>query len=217
MNYHDLEAESLAEGNHIEVVGLEIQARVLAERVANFITMRSRNLLDKVRLEADMDGLTGCFTRRCLDRRLQIEFGNPNDWPLTVAFLDLDHFGAVNKDHGWQTGDKLLLEVCDAIRDQLRNSDWLGRYGGEEFCLVMPNTTLDEARQILSRLRETIEQTEFTSVKQQSVPMTVSIGAAMARPDETSYTELLARASDQALKAKRTGRNQICISAAAAS
>jgi len=210
VSYHDLEARSREAGHDVDVVGLENQARVLADRVASFITMRSRKLLSTARQEADVDGLTKFFNRRYLDRRLADDFANRNECPLTVAFLDLDHFGRVNKEHGWPTGDKLLVEVCDTIRKHMRPTDWVGRYGGEEFCLVMPNTMRAEARSMLSRVREAVETTEFNSVQSVLVPMTLSIGAATAHAGDSRYADLLDRASGQALIAKRSGRNQLC-------
>ncbi len=208
----DLETQSRDAGHDIEVTGLENMARVLAERVANVITMRSRKLLNHVREEADVDGLTGCFNRRYLDRRLACEFDSREDSPLSIAFLDLDYFGQVNKKYGWSTGDKLLVDVCNTIRDHIREGDWIGRYGGEEFCIVMPNTTASECRMILSRIRQTVELTQYTSAREESpISMTVSIGAACATSDDGDFSEVLERASEMALTAKRNGRNQLCV------
>lgn len=211
----DLEAQSRLKGHDVSVAGLENMARVLAERVANVITMKSRKLLSHARNEADVDGLTGCFNRRYLDRRLESEFNGRAESQLSVAFLDLDHFGQVNKSYGWSTGDKLLVEVCDTIRDHIREDDWIGRYGGEEFCIVMPDTNRDECQAILARIRRTIERTEFTSVKSGNpVSVTVSIGATSAIRDDSSFSDMLERASEMALFAKNSGRNQVCMSKA---
>lgn len=209
VSFDEMQAVSLAAGNDVEVVGLENQARVLAERVANMITMRSRRLLSTARKEADIDGLTGCFNRRYLDRRLKAEFDRAESHPLSVAFLDLDHFGLVNKEFGWPSGDKVLVEICDTIRGNIRMTDWIGRYGGEEFCLVMPGTTLDSGMVALNRIREAIASKEFFSTNNQLVPMTISIGATDMWSSDKSYLELIDRASQLALQAKRKGRNQI--------
>ena len=211
VSYDEWEASCRIAGHDVDVVGLENQARVLSERVASFITMRSRKLISTVRQEADVDVLTECFNRRYLDRRLAEEFLHRDDRPLTVAFLDLDHFGRVNKQHGWPSGDKLLVEVCDTIRAHLRSTDWLGRYGGEEFCVVMPNTTRADARVILSRVREAVEATEYKSSADEAVQMTLSIGVATSLASDKNHRELLDRASGQALHAKRNGRNQLCL------
>jgi diguanylate cyclase (GGDEF)-like protein len=210
----DLEEQSRESGNDIEVTGLENMAKVLAERVANMITMRSRKLLTHVREEADVDALTGCFNRRYLDRTLEIQFNDRDDCPLSVAFLDLDHFGLVNKEHGWSTGDKLLVEVCSLVRNSIRSSDWIGRYGGEEFCIVMPGTTAEECQFVLNRIREKVEQTEFKSMQETKVPMTVSVGATCATDSDENFSQMLERASQMALLAKRSGRNRVCLQCA---
>ena len=126
ITFGDMQKRSLESGNQVEVVGLENQARVLAERVANVITMQSRKILKSAREEADIDGLTGCFTRRYLDRRLAVEYDNREEKSISVAFLDLDFFGQVNKRWGWATGDKLLVDVCNTIRGEVRGDDWCG-------------------------------------------------------------------------------------------
>ena len=208
MAFCDLEKLSKISGQEVDVVGLENQAQVLAQRVANVITMRSRKILNSIRLEADVDGLTGCFNRRYLDRQLESDF-NDREQPLSIAFLDLDFFGEVNKTFGWPSGDKLLNEVCDLIRSEIRDTDWIGRYGGEEFCIVMPETELNQAVEVLQRIRKIVDATEFRSVDDKPVPMTVSIGAAVSRQQDISYQELVGRASEHALSAKRSGRNQI--------
>lgn len=209
VSYDDLESSCRTSGNDVDMLGLENQARVLAERVASFITMRSRKLISSVRKEADVDGLTQCFNRRYLDRNLDAEFRD-RQGQLTLAFLDLDHFGRINKRFGWPTGDKLLVEVCETIGQHLRDTDWVGRYGGEEFCVVMPDTTLADAVAVLSRVREAVESTPFVSTRGESVPMTLSIGAATVFDADESYLDLVDRASGQALIAKRGGRNQLC-------
>lgn len=209
VSFDEMRASSLAKGSDVEVVGLENQARVLAERVANVITMQSRRLLTSARKEADLDVLTGCFNRRYLDRNLEREFECRQSAPLSIAFLDLDHFGQVNKKFGWPTGDKVLIEVCETIRNSIRATDWLGRYGGEEFCLVMPGTAMESGLIALERIRLAIERNDYRSVCDCPVQMTVSVGSAEAMESDHSFSSLIDRASQQALLAKRLGRNRI--------
>ncbi len=209
VSFDEMQASSWASGNDVEVVGLENQARVLAERVANVITMRSRRLVSSARREADIDGLTGCFNRRYLDRQMEAEFERRERQPLSVAFLDLDHFGQVNKDFGWPTGDKILIEVCETIRRSIRATDWIGRYGGEEFFLVMPGTTMESGIVALQRIRDSVAISEFFSTCNQLVPMTLSVGATEAWETDQNYLELIERACQMTLRAKQDGRNQI--------
>lgn len=211
VSYADLQAACRAAGHDVDLLGLEYQARVLADRVAGFISMRSRQIIRTVRKEADIDGLTKCFNRRYLDRRLEFEFDSRGDCPLTIAFIDLDHFGEVNKQHGWPTGDKLLVEICDTLRSNTRSTDWIGRYGGEEFCVVMPDTKQSDATAVLSRIRKLVESKDFRSTNGDPVDMTLSIGTATSTATDTTYSDLLDRACGQAQQAKQNGRNQLCV------
>ena len=203
--------QSRKSGQQVDVLSLENQARVLAQRVANVITMRSKSILNSARQEADVDVLTGCFTRRYLDRRLADEFANANGTELCVAFFDLDHFGKVNKSYGWPTGDKVLVEVCDVVRESIRETDWIGRYGGEEFCIVMPGVDLESAKKVMERILKTVENAEFFTVDGRPVEMTLSIGLASATAHDAGPAALVNRASSHALAAKDNGRNQLSV------
>jgi len=215
VSYRQVVNQSRDSGQQVDVLSLENQARVLAQRVANVITMRSKSILNSARQEADIDGLTGCYTRRYLDRRLADEFAftNPEteETPLCVAFFDLDHFGKVNKQFGWSTGDKLLVEVCDVVRGGIRETDWIGRYGGEEFCVVMPGIDLETAKHVLERILKAVESTDFATEDGRPVAMTLSIGLTMATANDAGAASLIDRASGHALIAKDRGRNQLCV------
>lgn len=210
VSFSQVVAQSRKNGQEVDVLSLENQARVLAQRVANVITMRSKSILNTARREADVDGLTGCFTRRYLDRRFADEFETREGTELSIAFFDLDHFGEVNKDFGWPTGDKVLVEVCELVRQRIRDTDWIGRYGGEEFCVVMPGVGLETAKAVMERIRIVIEQAEFVSVDDRPVPMTLSIGLASAVAEDAGFAMLMDRACSLALDAKNNGRNQLC-------
>jgi len=209
VSYPDVQSASLQAGEDVAVTGLENRARVLAERVANFITRRSKRLLQNMRAEAETDALTRFYTRRYLDRRLSAEFDRVarRSGKLTVALIDVDHFGRVNKVHGWPTGDKVLREVCDVIRKHVRSSDWIGRYGGEEFCVVMPHTTLEEACAVLQRVRVAVAAAKLRSTSGSPVSVTLSIGVAICGEQDDEPAALLERASAQTLAAKRAGRD----------
>lgn len=210
VSFSQVVAQSRKNGQAVDVLSLENQARVLAQRVANVITMRSKSILNTARREADVDGLTGCFTRRYLDRRFADEFETREGTELSIAFFDLDHFGNVNKDFGWPTGDKVLVEVCELVRQRIRDTDWIGRYGGEEFCVVMPGVGLETAKAVMERVRIVVEQAKFVSVDDRPVPMTLSIGLASAVAEDTGFAMLMDRACSFALDAKNNGRNQLC-------
>jgi diguanylate cyclase (GGDEF)-like protein len=195
----------------LELDGLEEMTRVLTERVAGVISWRSRRVFQELRDQADVDVLTGLANRRYLDRRLpfEIEQARGRARPLSVGLLDVDHFGSVNKDHGWPTGDKVLTETAARIRDALRASDWAARYGGEEICIVLGDTPAEAARGALERVRVAVAAKPFATTGGEPLAITVSIGCAELEPDET-IAQLLERASAQLLAAKRGGRDRVC-------
>lgn len=205
LHFTALEAICEETGQNPAIAGLENRSRVLSERLTSFITLRTGKVLNQIRNEADTDDLTKFYTRGYLDRRLAREVQNRRV-PMCIAFADIDHFGAVNKNLGWPTGDKVLRAVCDLIRTQLRDTDWVGRYGGEEFCIVMQNTKLSEALPVLERLRTSVAEHPFSSPSGESLEVTISIGAVESTSDE-GYEDLLERASEKALSAKNQGRN----------
>lgn len=192
------------------LAGFEDFTRVIAERVAEVITRRGRRLFNELKEEADMDALTKLYSRRYLDRRLPFEADQAaaGEVPLTVALLDIDHFGEVNKTHGWPTGDRVLSELSEVVRATTRGSDWVARYGGEEICIVLTNTALAEATPVLERIRTSVEAHEIESNQGGTLKVTVSIGAA-ERVESEPVAMLVERASDQLLRAKRGGRNRV--------
>jgi diguanylate cyclase (GGDEF)-like protein len=197
-------------GKDDDLAGFEDFTRVIAERVAEVITRRGRRLFHELKEQADVDALTQLFSRRYLDRRLpfEAEQAEAGSVPLTVALLDIDHFGDVNKTHGWPTGDRVLSELAEVVRGTIRGSDWVARYGGEEICVVLTNTALDEAEPVLERIRTAVEGHEIEGTQGQRVKVTVSIGAA-ERNTKEEVEALVERASDKLLAAKRSGRNTV--------
>ena len=111
-----------------ELESFENRTRVLADRVAEVIAWRGRRLFEELKEQADIDSLTGLFSRRYLDRRLELEVeaARANEVPLSVALVDIDAFGEVNKRHGWPTGDRVLGEIAERVRAQ-RSLRRLGR------------------------------------------------------------------------------------------
>ncbi|MEX0825110.1 MAG: GGDEF domain-containing protein [Pirellulaceae bacterium] len=214
VSYGQLRADTLASGEDLELTSLEHKARVLGERVTNFVNQRSRRILKSLKEEAQTDGLTHFYTRRYLDRRLdlQLQTARGGDQPLCVALVDLDHFGIINKQFGWPTGDKILISLSDVIRANLRVTDWVGRYGGEEFCLVLPETSLANARIACERLRQRVESTIFETTSGHPLRITLSIGIVEFGGDDRDARTLVERVSLLTLAAKEGGRNQVRVS-----
>jgi diguanylate cyclase (GGDEF)-like protein/PAS domain S-box-containing protein len=164
---------------------------------------------DRLRDLATHDALTGAFNRRHVEEVLRRELERADRYgrPLTVAMLDADHFKRVNDGHGHQVGDEVLRTLAGRCTKTLRSHDVLGRYGGEEFVIVFPETGLDEAGVVAERLRLAIAE-QPVSTGELSLPVTVSIGLATSGRGQTPES-LLARADAALYEAKRGGRNLV--------
>ena len=159
--------------------------------------------------ELRTDPLTGISNRRAFDEsfeKLLTVHANSEQGPLAIAMLDLDHFKRVNDVQGHLAGDRVLQDVTQLIKAGIREGDVLARFGGEEFVVLMPHTTLESAAGLSERLRKRIED---------KLETTASIGLAASTPGE-STTSLLARADAALYTAKKEGRNCIALHEGAA-
>lgn len=161
---------------------------------------------------AKIDGLTGVFNRRYLDTRLQeeLERSRRHGNPLSIMMLDIDHFKEINDTHGHICGDYTLRKISELLLELVRTSDILGRYGGEEFCCVLPETSFEQALVLAERCREQIAVGRF-SCTDYLTRVTVSIGVTDLHRDDT-LDSMIKRADDALYQAKRTGRNRVCSS-----
>ncbi len=151
------------------------------------------------------DPLTGIGNRRRLTNWLEEETARAQRYrrPLTAIFFDLDHFKHVNDTYGHAVGDSVLIQVAKSLKANLRQCDLLGRFGGEEFVVLLIETGLDDAFAVAERMRAAVSRLQFADMAEQ---VTISGGLAELRPGET-WEKLLQR-SDQALyRAKKSGRN----------
>jgi len=158
---------------------------------------------------ANTDPLTQCGNRFSLVGALNREahLAEREHTPLSIIMFDFDHFKKLNDRYGHQAGDEVLRQSCRQIKDKLRKTDLLFRYGGEEFLILLHNTDLAGATSIAERIRTTVQQ-NVTTHDQQSINTTVSLGVAAFHPNE--QTNVLIERADQALyKAKKMGRNQV--------
>jgi diguanylate cyclase (GGDEF)-like protein len=161
---------------------------------------------------ARLDGLTGCLNRTTADALLAhtLERGRRDNTPVALALLDLDHFKQVNDQHGHQRGDETLKAFATAVHSRLRASDVLGRMGGEEFALVLPNTDRAGALQLLEDIRTVVQAMVLQDDQHRTFGITVSAGLAMANPGGGLGATQLYRQADQALyQAKNAGRNRV--------
>jgi diguanylate cyclase (GGDEF)-like protein len=158
---------------------------------------------------AELDELTGSFNRRCIMRMLDDEIARVHrvKTPFSIALIDLDWFKRINDAYGHPTGDEVLRTFAITVFANIRNIDRFGRYGGEEFLLLLPGTPNDEAARILDRLREIVADLDWSAFSQ-GMRVTISGGVATLQPDESPGT-FLARADNALYTAKARGRNRI--------
>ncbi|MFZ2814283.1 MAG: diguanylate cyclase [Rhodoferax sp.] len=166
-----------------------------------------KNLVELSRL-ASTDKLTGAWNRRRLEETLanEMERLKRYDHPLSMLILDIDFFKKVNDVHSHHTGDQVLIQLTNVVQSSLRSTDSLTRWGGEEFVVLCPNTTLSTAAMLAERLRERLAKTVFPNVGQ----VTVSLGVAECMAAET-WEDWFKRADAALYRAKACGRNQVQI------
>lgn len=157
------------------------------------------------------DALTGMHSRRWLDETLPrlCERHRFDGVPLTLGVVDVDHFKQVNDQHGHQTGDRVLVEVARTLRGKLRPTDFVARFGGEEFVVIFPGTPLAGARIAAERLREAVSSAVFKARDGSLLPrVTISLGLSALGPDQ-DITLLLERADQCLYRAKNSGRDRV--------
>jgi two-component system, cell cycle response regulator len=167
------------------------------------------------------DALTGVYNRRYIDRRLleEIARARRQAYRLSCMYIDVDFFKQVNDTYGHQAGDDVLREVAARVKAELRMSDALGRFGGEEFVVLLIDADLDSASMVAQRIRASIADQPFLLADGQGVTVTVSIGVATlddferASPIEGVAQQLLALADAALYDAKAAGRNRVIAAA----
>jgi diguanylate cyclase len=158
---------------------------------------------------AELDELTGSFNRRCIMRMLDDEIARAHRTrtPFSVALIDLDWFKRINDAYGHPTGDEVLRTFAITVFANIRSIDRFGRYGGEEFLLILPDTPHDVAARILDRQREIVAELDWSAFSP-GMSVTISAGVATLVPNEAPDA-LLARADSALYAAKARGRNRI--------
>nr|WP_315399368.1 GGDEF domain-containing protein [uncultured Duganella sp.] len=205
----DVKPGGLDEGRRALLARLARQVMALIELRAS-----SRTLADTVReleLLATTDELTGLHNRRSLLQRLRFEAARAKRFraPLSAVMIDLDHFKRVNDEHGHAVGDQVLAHVGRLLRESVRVIDVAGRYGGEELCVILPNTPLDGALKFAEALRVKIAAQPH-AVESGVLRVTASLGVGAVDHLDIADAESLLRQADAALyRAKHAGRNRV--------
>lgn len=165
--------------------------------------------LRRIERVASLDELTGLYNRRMIRDLLTREekLSERTGAKLTIAMIDVDHFKSINDDYGHSTGDAVLRAVAEALQSGLRESDLLGRYGGEEFVVGLPGCAAERAELPLQRIRSALVGMQPVEAAP-SRKVTVSIGAALRRDSET-IDDVIARADAALYEAKRAGRDRV--------
>lgn len=166
-------------------------------------------VLDRLGRQAVTDELTGTLNRRGLMERIQSEHAGMREGRAGYALMmvDVDHFKAVNDQHGHAQGDQVLQAVAASLRAALRGDDLVGRWGGEEFCVLLPRTSLADAEQLARRVAAQIAAAHI------SVRVTVSIGVSEHGPADLEPHTVIRRADGALYQAKETGRNRVVVAA----
>lgn len=209
----ELAAVEALEAGADEYVGDPSHTRELCARINNQLRHKRRmDTLKRLRAERDswrfdatLDALTSVLNRKALDRALnQLEH---DDSEQSLVFLDVDHFKTINDGYGHAVGDRVLAALGRLLRDHVRPNDVVGRYGGEEFVVVLRGATPEAARRVADRIRQSISGCTIAGLPRR---VTVSAGVAPRTAGE-SISELIGRADLALYAAKRAGRNRVLV------
>jgi diguanylate cyclase (GGDEF)-like protein len=154
------------------------------------------------------DGLTGLFNRKQLMDLFDMELARSQRYqvPFSVLIADIDHFKQINDTFGHLAGDAVLRRIADTLRQAVRECDHVGRYGGEEFLIILPNSSAPGAVEMAQRLREAISRVRFYNDGNE-ISMTISVGVAQCFAGEEGTEAILRRADAALYQAKANGRN----------
>ncbi len=175
-------------------------------------------VLEKALAMASSDELTGLMNRRGYYQRFEseLERARRNQTPLCVALIDVDHFKHFNDTYGHLSGDLVLKALAELFTQKLRRSDVICRFGGEEFAILLPDTNLKSAVELMERVRQTVESLSITGINGEALKVTISVGVAevntlpKASLHRSEISDTLALADEQLYAAKNQGRNRVC-------
>lgn len=167
---------------------------------------------DKIYRMATIDGGTQIFNKKYLQESLESEFKFSKTYhrPLSVIYFDLDFFKKVNDNHGHNAGDYILKETARIVQAVIRKEDIFGRFGGEEFVILLPNTVAKTAYDLAERIRQTVEAQTF-GFDEKQLKQTISLGVSQINANMKEPKDLLEDADQKLYKSKQGGRNRVTI------
>ncbi|MFZ6778730.1 ligand-binding sensor domain-containing protein [Undibacterium sp. Ji83W] len=187
----------------------------LQARTEAIVKERTRELemsREELKVRALRDGLTSAWNRSAMLEMMEMELGKAQrqQTPLLLALLDLDHFKRINDTYGHPAGDAVLIEVVRRLNATVRQSDAVGRYGGEEFLIIIPGLDVSHGKGLIERLLKSIREKEIAISDQQSIAVTSSFGVIAFDPQNPMTAAELISHADQALyRSKQQGRNRV--------
>lgn len=209
--FFSLDIASILQGNLVQTVTFMVSFMATLVSSFGFVFM-AKERADKANVHlASQDALTGVANRRALMQALERELARAarQRTPLALLMLDIDHFKHVNDRYGHLAGDQVLCHVVDVVRQRLRAQDFMGRFGGEEFLLLLPDTEQQGAQQLGQQLCQAVQAAPCDWCNQR-IAVTVSVGVASAPAGLPGDWEALLHAADKALyRAKDNGRNRV--------
>jgi diguanylate cyclase (GGDEF)-like protein len=189
--------------NSIQVSMMLVNVAYIGVYGLCFLTMAGHELILRSQEESERDALSGTLNRRGIEARLATELkrSSRSMMKLSVALVDIDHFKRLNDAYGHATGDAAIRQVASAIGTSLRDADYLGRYGGDEFLVILPMTACHQAEIAVARFRRAVG-----SLNMSNAELTLSVGLTEASPDDDAIS-LIARADVALYRAKSDGRD----------
>lgn len=209
---------SLNLGSYQDERFIEGAATDFFQQFTSVVAICIENALNQERIKqlGLIDPLTGVHNRRYFDQRLteEINRASRSQKPISCLFLDIDHFKKFNDEYGHQIGDRVLQEIASIIKAQMRRSDVMARFGGEEFSVLLTNTDTKLATEIADRIRYIIADSEYELSETVRSRITISVGVATMLPEHGCDTEetgqkLIAKADSALYEAKDKGRNKV--------
>jgi diguanylate cyclase (GGDEF)-like protein len=181
--------------------------RVLKERD---LTQERVRMMEKLQKLAITDGLTKLHNSRSFYSQIEVEVDRFNRYkhPLSLLLMDIDHFKHYNDTYGHLEGDKVLVRISQIIRSCLRKLDTAYRYGGEEFTVILPETTCEEAQNVAERIRNAVKAEKFDPETKGDILITISIGVTQYAPEE-ELSAFIQRADKAMYSSKQNGRNKV--------